>query len=220
MQFRDRIKRFCRVPAAALRQNPHSYKIHPDRQRTALRDLLAEVGLADALLVRELRGSHFEIIDGHLRAEIVAKQKLPVLVLDVTAAEAKQLIATGDPLAAMACPDPAKLDALLREVRFQSPELQQLLDGLRSGDELLDDEVPPLPAKAATKRGDLYELGRHRLLCGDSSQRADVDRLLDGAQIDLFNADPPYNVNVEPRSNNAIATAKSSGRARVKKVAP
>lgn len=53
-------------------------------------------------------------------------------------------------------------------------------------------------------------LGKHRLLCGDSSKAEDVDRLLDGAAIQLVNTDPPYNVKVEPRSNNAIATGLSS----------
>ncbi len=53
-------------------------------------------------------------------------------------------------------------------------------------------------------------LGRHRLLCGDSSKPEDVDRLLGGAVIHLVNSDPPYNVKVEPRSNNAIAAGLSS----------
>jgi DNA modification methylase len=53
-------------------------------------------------------------------------------------------------------------------------------------------------------------LGKHRLLCADSSKPDDVDRLLDGAPIHLVNTDPPYNVRVEPRSNNAIAAGLSS----------
>jgi DNA modification methylase len=56
----------------------------------------------------------------------------------------------------------------------------------------------------------LWLLGDHRLLCGDSSKPEDVDRLLDGADIHLVNTDPPYNVKVEPRSNNAIAAGLSS----------
>jgi len=53
-------------------------------------------------------------------------------------------------------------------------------------------------------------LGDHRLLCGDSSKAEDVDRLLGGARVHLVNTDPPYNVMVEPRSNNAIAAGLSS----------
>ncbi|MDZ4683846.1 MAG: ParB N-terminal domain-containing protein [Planctomycetaceae bacterium] len=72
------------------------------------------------------------------------------------------------------------------------------------------DDVPAPPDAAITQPGDLWILGNHRLLCGDSSIVADVDRLLDGAVIHLVNSDPPYNVKVEPRSNNAIAAGLSS----------
>jgi DNA modification methylase len=72
------------------------------------------------------------------------------------------------------------------------------------------DDVPLPPDEAVTKPGDLWVLGNHRLLCGDSSKPGDVDRLLDGAVVHLVNTDPPYNVKVEPRSNNAIAAGLSS----------
>ena len=70
--------------------------------------------------------------------------------------------------------------------------------------------MPEPPDEATTQPGDLWILGDHRLLCGDSSKPEDVDRLLDGAAIHLVNTDPPYNVKVEPRSNNAIAAGLSS----------
>ena len=93
---------------------------------------------------------------------------------------------------------------------FDQDELAELLDtGVQDG--LCDpDEVPSPPDEATTKPGDLWILGDHRLLCGDSSKPEDVDRLLDGAVIHLVNTDPPYNVRVEPRSNNAIAAGNSS----------
>lgn len=93
---------------------------------------------------------------------------------------------------------------------FDKDELATLLDpGLQDG--LCDpDEVPAPPDAATTQPGDLWLLGNHRLLCGDSSKPDDVDRLLDGAAIHLVNTDPPYNVKVEPRSNNAIAAGLSS----------
>jgi hypothetical protein len=71
-------------------------------------------------------------------------------------------------------------------------------------------EVPAPPDEATTRPGDLWLLGNHRLLCGDSSKPEDVDLLLDGAPIHVANTDPPYNVKVEPRSNNAIAAGLSS----------
>ncbi len=77
------------------------------------------------------------------------------------------------------------------------------------GEQDLDD-VPDPPDEAVTQPGDLWIMGRHRLLCGDSSSAADLDYLLDGAPIHLVNTDPPYNVKVEPRSNNAIRAGLSS----------
>jgi DNA modification methylase len=72
------------------------------------------------------------------------------------------------------------------------------------------DDVPLPPDAATTQPGDLWILGDHRLLCGDSGSVTDLDRLLAGAIISLVNTDPPYNVKVEPRSNNAIAAGLSS----------
>ncbi len=95
-------------------------------------------------------------------------------------------------------------------IGFSAEEITQLLhrepcEGLTD-----PDEIPEPPEQAITQPGDLWILGDHRLLCGDSSKGEDVDRLLDGAVIDLVNTDPPYNVNVEPRSSSAIAAGNSS----------
>jgi len=72
------------------------------------------------------------------------------------------------------------------------------------------DSVPEPPDAAMSKRGEVYQLGNHRLMCGDSGSVADLDLLLGGQSIHLVNTDPPYNVRVEPRSNNAIAAGLSS----------
>jgi DNA modification methylase len=93
---------------------------------------------------------------------------------------------------------------------FSNDELTEIL-GDEAQDGLTDpDDIPEPPDDAVTQPGDLWILGDHRLLCADSSKVDDVDRLLDGAKIQLVNTDPPYNVKVEPRSNNAIAAGLSS----------
>jgi DNA modification methylase len=92
---------------------------------------------------------------------------------------------------------------------FSEEDLQRLLGPVN--EPLTDpDDIPEPPDEAITQAGDLWILGDHRLLCGDSGKAEDVDRLLDGAPIHLVNTDPPYNVKVEPRSNNAIAAGLSS----------
>jgi DNA modification methylase len=73
-----------------------------------------------------------------------------------------------------------------------------------------ESDVPEPPDNPISRAGDLWVLGRHRLLCGDSASPEALDRLLAGAPIHLLNTDPPYNVRVEPRSNNAIAAGLSS----------
>jgi DNA modification methylase len=102
------------------------------------------------------------------------------------------------------------MDFDLNLTGFSSDELLRLLDS-QSNDGLTDpDDVPAPPDEPITKPGDLWLLGKHRLLCGDSSKPEDVDRLLGGEPVHLVNTDPPYNVKVEPRSNNAIAAGLSS----------
>jgi len=92
---------------------------------------------------------------------------------------------------------------------FDAEALAKLLDSVQDG--LTDpDDVPAPPDEAVTSPGDLYILGDHRLLCGDSGKAEDVDRLLDGAPVHLVNTDPPYGVKVAPRSGNAMVTAQAA----------
>jgi DNA modification methylase len=93
---------------------------------------------------------------------------------------------------------------------FSPQELHDLLDtevevGLSD-----PDDIPQPLDEAETRPGELWLLGEHRLLCGDAAQAEDVNRLLDDAPVHLVNTDPPYNVRVEDRSNNAIAAGLSS----------
>src|SRR5262245_25641718 len=129
MRIRDRVKDFRRVRASELLPNPKNWRVHPQNQRDALRGVLAEVGMADALLARETPHG-LMLIDGHARAEEAPDAEWPVLVLDVSDEEAAKLLATLDPLAAMAEADAAKLASLLAEVETESQALGVMLDDL------------------------------------------------------------------------------------------
>jgi DNA modification methylase len=216
MQIRDRIKDLRRVRAGDLRPHPKNWRTHPEEQQNALRGILAEVGYVDALMVRELTDGTLQIVDGHLRAETTPDALVPVLVVDLDDKEADKVLATFDPLGAMAEADEEQLAVLLKGIETDSEALAAMLEqlaqdsGCDPSGEIVEDEVPAPPDEAITKLGDLIILGDHRLLCGDSSNPEDLDRLLGGAKIHLVNTDPPYNVKVEPRSNNAIAAGLSS----------
>ncbi len=222
MKIRDRIKELRRVPARELRPNPKNWRTHPVAQQDALKGLLAELGYCDALIARELPDGTLQLIDGHLRCDTTPDLEVPVLVLDVTEGEADKLLATLDPLASLAEANREALTSLLASVDTDSEAVRELLANLAAGEltRFLDsgvgagltdpDEIPDPPDKPMTQPGDVWLLGKHRLLCGDSGKSEDVDRLLAGAQVHLVNTDPPYNVKVEPRSNNAIAAGLSS----------
>jgi DNA modification methylase len=196
--MRDRIVELRRVPARELLPNPRNWRRHPPAQVAALRGALDDIGYANALLARETPDG-LELIDGHLRAETTPDQEVPVLVLDVTGEEAAKILATLDPLAAMAETDEEALRELLSEVSIESADLLSYLQGLAGEEESKNgwadrqDSVPEI-TESVTKPGDLWILGRHRLLCGDATNSDDVKRLTDGRKAALFHTDPPYMV--------------------------
>jgi hypothetical protein len=130
MQIRDRIREFRRVAARELRPHPRNWRTHPAGQRDAMRGVLAEIGFADALLARELPDGSLQLVDGHLRAEVAPDALVPVLVLDVDDNEALKLLATLDPLAAMAGADAELLQSLVSDVATDNQAVQAMLDNM------------------------------------------------------------------------------------------
>jgi ParB-like chromosome segregation protein Spo0J len=149
MNIRNRVKSLRMVPASDLRPNPKNWRTHPKAQQDALRGVLAEVGLADACLARELPDGSLMLIDGHLRAETLGDGEVPVLVLDVTEAEADKLLATLDPLAAMAETDAVRLDTLLRNVDTGSEALQEMFAATAADAGLYADMAEVAPPELA-----------------------------------------------------------------------
>ena len=144
MQIRDRIQELRRVQADQLRPHPRNWRTHPPAQQDAMRGVLADIGYADALLARELPDGSLQLLDGHLRAEITPQAMVPVLILDIDDDEALTLLATLDPLSAMAGTDTQLLAALLAEVETDSQAVRALLDQLAE-DHLLGDDAEPKP---------------------------------------------------------------------------
>ena len=94
---------------------------------------------------------------------------------------------------------------------FSDKELNRLLNTNLAQGKNDPDSVPEPPDEPITKKGDIWLLGNHRLMCGDSANTADFDKLLNGNRIQLVNTDPPYNIRLEPRSNNAVASNLAAG---------
>ena len=151
MKIRDRIKSLRRVKASDLAPNPRNWRTHPEAQADALRGILAEVGFAGAALARETPDG-LMLIDGHLRAELSPDAKIPVLVLDVTEAEADKILATFDPVGAMAEANEQALGELLASIEKDNAGLQAMLEELAAAEglDLFKPGVAEEPPEAQT----------------------------------------------------------------------
>jgi DNA modification methylase len=209
----DRLVPFARNP-----------RTHTEEQVAQIAASIVEFGWTNPVLV----GSDGVVIAGHARLQAARKlglSEVPVIVLDhLSEAQRRALVIADNQLAIAGTGwDEELLRGLLVDLRqdefnldvlgFSDEELAGWLtqdpDAPQEG--LSEEDAVPEPLEEpVTRRGDLWTLGNHRLLCGDSASSEDVKRLVEGAQVDLVNTDPPYNVRVEPRSNNAIAAGLSS----------
>ena len=209
-----------RVPLASLVPDPANARLHPERNLQSIIDSLRRFGQAEPLVVQ---AGTSRIIAGNGRyaaMKVLGHTECDVVVLPVDDLTATALGIAMNRTADLAEWDEPALAQLLQSLQaedaldgvgFTSDELSELLAGLTNEvPDVPQDDAPGLAADAVSRTGDVWLLGRHRLMCGDSSSAEDVDRLLAGAPIHLVNTDPPYNVKVEPRSNNAIAAGLSS----------
>ena len=193
MKLRDRIKSLRRVKASDLLPNPRNWREHSEAQADAMRGILAEVGYVGAVLARETPDG-LQLIDGHLRAEIDPNGKIPVLILDVTAEEADKILATFDPLAAMAEANEEALAGLLAEIETDSAGLQAMLDGLGNRWDIDSVDSPDLPS------GDRAPIQQMTFTLSDE-QAADVKRAVEVAKA----GGPFVDTGNENSNGNALA---------------
>ncbi len=192
-------------------RNPRT---HSPEQVNQIAASIAEFGFTNPILVDTSAG----IIAGHGRL-LAAKQlgltQVPVVVLDhLTEAQKRAYVIADNKLALNAGWDEELLKAELAELDkldfdlpvmgFSDEELADLLDSDESTGLTDEDAVPETPIEPKTKPGDLYILGNHRLLCGDATILADVEKLMDGQLADMVFTDPPYNVDYGNGSRNMI----------------
>src|SRR5450756_3231871 len=199
--WRSRIVGMEDVAPDQLTAHPLNWREHPGPQRDALRGSLSEVGWVQNVVVSKRTG---HVVDGHARVEEALSRheaSVPVLYVDLDPDEEALVLATLDPISAMATADTAKLEELLAGISVDDAGLLALLGELAGDDPkagLTDpDDVPEPPEEPYVKTGDLWVLGEHRLLCGDSTNPEDVERLLDGAAPTLLATDPPYGVSLD-----------------------
>jgi len=193
----------------------------------AVANSIREFGFRQPIVVDE----QGVIIVGHTRykaAQQLGMDKVPVHVAsDLSEAQKQAYRIADNATASIAEWDESLLPVELGDLKalnfdlsllgFTDAELNKFMSGGPTEGLTDPDLVPEPPEAAITQPGDLWLLGNHRLLCGDTALAADVDRLMDGQPAHMANCDPPYNVKVEPRSNNAIAAGNTTFFAPTKK---
>lgn len=204
-QPRIRNKGIRKVRVADLEDAPWNFRTHGEHQKDAFAGTVEEIGWYGYPDVYKTEQGKLRICDGHLRKEHLLEQygpdaEIEVNVTDFDEADARKATASHDPLSALAGTDRPKLDALLQSLDVGNADLENMLAELAKSNKLStlrepeQDEAPEPPAKPVSKPGEIWAVGKHRVLVGDATDPRDYDRLLKGTQPDCIFTDPPYNV--------------------------
>lgn len=188
-------------------------RTHSNEQVAQIAGSIKEFGFNNPVLVDKDNS----IIAGHGRlmaARKLGMDKVPVVQLGhMTEAQRKAYVLADNRIALNSGWDTSMLSLELQELKddidlsllgFDADELDALLNPIEETEGLTDeDAVPDVPDEPKTKLGDIYILGNHRLMCGDSTSITDVERLMDGHKADMVFTDPPYGVDYNGINNDS-----------------
>lgn len=190
-----------------LRANPNNARTHSKAQIRKIASSIEAFGWVNPLIV----DSENRILCGHGRfeaARLLGHSKVPTILIDDLSDKQKRAYALADNRLAELAGWDRQLVALelkglmdlsfdVGVIGFDTPDIDRMLsDQDERGDPA--DELPEIPQRhdAATRPGDLWLLGSHRILCGDATMATDWKRLMDGEKAAVAITDPPYNVRV------------------------
>jgi DNA modification methylase len=182
-------------------------RTHSDEQVAQIAGSIKEFGFNNPVLVDKDNS----VIAGHGRlmaARKLGMDKVPVVELEhLTESQRKAYVLADNRIALNSGWDTSMLSLELQDLKddidlsllgFDADELDALLNPIEETEGLTDeDAVPDVPDEPKTKLGDIYILGNHRLMCGDSTSIDDVDKLMDGNKADMVFTDPPYGVSYQ-----------------------
>lgn len=190
-----------RINIKDLKPHPKNPRVHPNSAIKKLTRSIKEFGWTNPILV----SNDGYVLAGHARlkaAEKAGLKEVPVIYLPLEGTKAEAYMITDNKLQEETDWDEDKLKDLLEELNatdinmeitgFDSKEIDKLISEFST--EIKEDKVPELHEKPTVKYGDIWQLGRHRLMCGDSTNRRDVKKLMNGETADSLITDPPYGV--------------------------
>lgn len=199
------------VERGSLTKRENNPRTHSEQQIQQLADAIKEWGWTSPILVTE----DMTIIAGHGRiaaAELLSIETVPVMIASGWSDEQiRAYVIADNKLALNAGWDEELLEFELSQLQeagfaldlvgFDEAELEALIP---AGDKYLTDpdDVPEPPKEPVTKPGDIWQLGEHRLICGDATDPEVYERLLEGEKADVCWTDPPYNVNYQSKAGS------------------
>jgi DNA modification methylase len=189
---------------ASLMLDPANVRTHDSKNLEAIKASLARFGQQKPIVV-DAKGI---IVAGNgtmMAAKMLNWSSVEIVRTNLEGAEAIAYAIADNRTAELAGWDEAALAQQLAALQIDDEELANIAGFtdaeieamILDGKEIEEDEVPEPPAVPITKAGDLWLLGTHRVLCGDSTNSDDVARLMDGAKAQMMFTDPPYGVNYE-----------------------
>lgn len=204
------------LPIEQLIPYVNNARQHSEEQIALLRSSIREFGFVAPALV----DGQCNVLAGHGRimaAKAEGITEVPCVLVDhLTDAQRRAYILADNRLAEMATWDTALVSLELEQLRDAGFDFS--LTGFDEADIILeepaevneDDFNPVLPEAPMAKRGEIYQLGRHRLMCGDATSPADIAALMDGSKADALITDPPYNVGIVSKTDAALTILNDS----------
>jgi site-specific DNA-methyltransferase (adenine-specific) len=207
------------VPIATLSQDPANARKHDDKNLEAIKASLRRFGQQKPIVVDS--SNVVRAGNGTLAAATaLGWDSINVVQTDLQGSEATAYAIADNRTAELAEWDESVLAASLSsladvdetwlsDLQFSEKELAELVASTQE-QEIIEDEVPDLTTDPVTQTGDLWMLGEHRLLCGDSTEAKEVGRLMNGKKADLWLTDPPYNVAYTGKTSAALTIENDS----------
>lgn len=200
-----KIAKVQEVTLSELRPYEKNAKIHGAGQIEKLKASIEEFGFLTPCLIDE----EYNLIAGHGRvmaAKELGMETVPcVFVEGLTEAQRRAYILADNRLGELGEWDMELVMSELEELNDMNFDIE--LTGFEMPDdepEIIEDEIPEKPQEPRSKVGDLWKLGGHRLICGDSTDITVIDRLMDGVKADMVFTDPPYNLQTEGGCKGSI----------------
>lgn len=184
------------IPIDDIKTYENNAKLHPAEQIEQIKKSIQEFGFNDPIAIDE----NNVIIEGHGRyiaCRELGINEVPIIRLNELDEEHKRAyMLVHNKLTMNSDFDIDKLNLELDEISFDMSEYGFEIPEIEEEKEVVEVEVPEVPEQPKSKLGDIYQLGKHRLMCGDSTDEQQVSNLLGGGTAQLIVTDPPYNVDL------------------------